>query len=110
MKRKVLGILNIIMGILLTLYLLMQNGTIKVIKDANIMHIFMLILAIAIVVLLILNIVSFIKRQKEKANYIGELITIIVYAISLIGFLFMGLATIFVPLAIIGGIIILAKN
>ena len=109
MKRKVLGILNIIMGILLTLYLLMQNGTIKVIKDANIMHIFMLILAIAIV-LLILNIVSFIKRQKEKANYIGELITIIVYAISLIGFLFMGLATIFVPLAIIGGIIILAKN
>ncbi len=110
MKRKVLGIINIITGILLTLYLLMQNGTIKVFKDLDFMHIFMLILAITIVVLLILNIVSFIKRKKEKDNYIGELITIIVYAISLIGFLFMGLATIFAPLAIIGGIIILAKN
>lgn len=120
MKRKVLGILNIIVGIFQIVYLLIQNGTIKIsafIEDYHytddfekLMDVFMLILSATIIVLLIFTAVSYFKRKKENLNNTGETLIIASHIISTIGFAFMGIGTILSPLSIIGGIMLLSKS
>ena len=120
MKRKVLGILNIIVGVSQIIYLLLQNGTIRInafIVDhrytesfEKFMNVFMLIVSISILVLLIFTISTYIKRKKENTNNTGEVLIIGSHIISIIGFVFMGLATILSPLSIIGGIMQLSKT
>jgi heme/copper-type cytochrome/quinol oxidase subunit 2 len=120
MKRKVFGVLNIIVGVFQIIYLLLQNGTIRInafIVDHRytesfdkFMNVFMWILSISIIVLLIFIISSYFKRKKENLNNTGEVLIIGSHIISIIGFAFMGMATILSPLSIVGGFMLLSKS
>lgn len=120
MKRKILGVLNIIVGVFQIIYLLLQNGIITInafIVDHHytesfdkFMNVFMWILSISIIVLLIFIISSYFKRKKENLNNTGEVLIIGSHIISIIGFAFMGMATILSPLSIVGGFMLLSKS
>ena len=74
------------------------------------MNVFMWILSISIIVLLIFIISSYFKRKKENLNNTGEVLIIGSHIISIIGFAFMGMATILSPLSIVGGFMLLSKS
>ena len=120
MKRQVLGILNLITGILLTIYLLLQNGTIKInalIKNNQytksfdtFMKVFMLILIIIILILLVFSILNCLKRKKDQLSITSEILCISVLIVSAITLFTSSMVTILSPILCIGGILLIVQK
>ena len=120
MKRMILGIISILIGLVQVMYFLVKNRFIVLnyfVENhkytdgySAFMNVFAGILLFFLIINAVFAFISLFKRKKEQEKILGEELVIAASGVSVISLAFLGIITIICPLSIVGGVIIMIKK